>query len=149
MGRYKVDQTTGELTLLNPSINDIPIYQGVSGSTMSVAGLVPQAQAGDEKKALLGNGTWGDVIPDDMTGATSTTDGAHGLVPAPQAGDQDKFLRGDGTWAEAGNVTKQIEELQWMNTHNRYYAMVADDDGTVIADDDGTVILGDWKYQIV
>ena len=61
MGRYKVDPITGELTLMNPSMSDIPIYQGVSGSTASVSGLVPQAQAGDEEKALLGNGTWGTV----------------------------------------------------------------------------------------
>ena len=61
MGRYKVDPITGELTLMNPSMSDIPIYQGVSGSTASVSGLVPQAQAGDEEKALLGNGTWGAV----------------------------------------------------------------------------------------
>lgn len=61
MGRYRVNQTTGELTLLNPSMDDIPIFQGVSGSIVSVSGLVPQAQAGDEDKALLGNGTWGTI----------------------------------------------------------------------------------------
>lgn len=73
-------------------------YIGATASTAAVHGLVPAAQAGDQDKALLGNGTWGDVIPDDMTGATSTTDGAHGLVPAPQAGDEDKVLSGDGTF---------------------------------------------------
>lgn len=96
MGRYKVDQTTGELTLLNPSINDIPIYQGVSGSTMSVAGLVPQAQAGDEKKALLGNGTWGTVgggeANDNFRG---TWEQWNALTPAEQAQYNTRDIIGD------------------------------------------------------
>lgn len=51
--------------------------------------------------------------------------------------------------AATNEVNALAKELQWMNTHNRYYAAIADDDGTLIVDDDDTVILGDWKYQIV
>lgn len=95
MGRYKVDQTTGELTLLNPSINDIPIYQGVSGSTMSVAGLVPQAQAGDENKALLGNGTWGTVGGDANDNFRGTWEQWNALTPAEQAQYNTRDIIGD------------------------------------------------------
>ena len=161
MGRYKVDQTTGELTLLNPSINDIPIYQGVSGSIMSVAGLVPQAQAGDERKVLLGNGTWGTVggggVVDDelsttsenpvqnkiITGAVNTIDAALGDLT-----DLDTTAK-NSIVAAINEVNALAKELQWMNTHNRYYAAIADDDGTLIVDDDDTAVLGDWKYPIV
>ena len=51
--------------------------------------------------------------------------------------------------AAINEVNALAKELQWMNTHNRYYAAIADDDGTLIVDDDDTIILGDWKYQIV
>ena len=46
-------------------------------------------------------------------------------------------------------VNRLIHDVMWMINNNKYYAEVADDDGTLIADDDGTVVLGDWKYPIV
>ena len=58
----------------------------------------------NQSKILLGqNGEFNpvnasEVLPSDMTGASSSAAGTHGLVPAPAAGDEDKFLKGDGTW---------------------------------------------------
>ena len=46
-------------------------------------------------------------------------------------------------------VNRLIHDVMWMINNNKYYAEVADDDGTLIADDDGTAVLGDWKYPIV
>lgn len=72
---------------------------GATPSTAGTAGLVPAPAAGDQGKALFGDGTWKQVAdPADFTGATSSTAGAHGLVPAPAAGDQAKALFGDGSW---------------------------------------------------
>ena len=51
--------------------------------------------------------------------------------------------------AAINEVNRLIHDVMWMINHNKYYASVADDDGTLIADDDGTVVLGDWKYPIV
>lgn len=36
----------------------LPVFQGVSGSEVSIAGIVPPAQAGDERSCLMGDGTW-------------------------------------------------------------------------------------------
>lgn len=137
-------------------------YIGATASTAAVHGLVPAAQAGDQDKFLRANGTWDYAGNDSLvafveTTSTSARNYAVGdqfvlnrkLYTATNTIEVGDTLTPGTNCEESDNVTKQIEELQWMNTHNRYYAMVADDDGTVIADDDGTVILGDWKYQIV
>lgn len=86
------------------AIFDVPVSSQMTGSTSTTAGtsgLVPAPAAGDQGKALFGDGTWKNVAdPSDMSGATSSTVGTHGLVPAPSAGDQNKVLFGDGTWKE-------------------------------------------------
>lgn len=46
-----------------------------------------------------------EMLPDVMTGATSSVAGTSGLVPASAAGDQNKFLRADGTWVVPTNTT--------------------------------------------
>ena len=79
-------------------------FTGATASTNGVKGLVPAPQAGDQSKALFGDGSWKQVAdPADFSGATDSTAGAHGLVPAPAAGDQNKYLKGDGSWGNVPN----------------------------------------------
>lgn len=159
MGVYQYQALSGSLVPIAGSATDM---QGASASTAGTHGLVPQPQAGDQDKYLRANGTWDYAGNDSLvafveTTSTSARNYAVGdqfvlnrkLYTATNTIEVGDTLTPGTNCEESDNVTKQIEELQWMNTHNRYYAMVADDDGTVIADDDGTVILGDWKYQIV
>ena len=84
--------------VISPTKKTISTMAGASSSAAGSAGLVPAPSAGDEAKALLGNGTWGTVSTSDMVGATSSAAGTHGLVPAPSAGDQERVLTGGGTW---------------------------------------------------
>ena len=72
-------------------------FSGATENTNGAKGLVPQPVAGDQKRVLFGNATWGDIPV--MTGATDVAPGTSGAVPQPQAGDETKFLRGDGTYA--------------------------------------------------
>ena len=50
MSRYKVDKTTGELSLISSDIQDIPVFNG------SVAGIVPLPAAADTGKFLKSDG---------------------------------------------------------------------------------------------
>ena len=94
--------------VISPTKKTISTMAGASSSTAGSAGLVPAPAAGDEAKALLGNGTWGTVSTSDMVGATSSAAGTHGLVPAPAAGDQTKVLTGAGTWVTTKNVQAAV-----------------------------------------
>lgn len=79
-------------------------FTGATASTPGVHGYVPAPAAGDQGKALYGDGTWKNIpAPTDMTGATASEAGTHGLVPAPAAGDQGKALFGDGTWKQVAD----------------------------------------------
>lgn len=81
-------------------ISSVNIMSGATSSKGGTAGLVPAPKAGDQNKALFGNGQYQEVIvkTDIMVGATSSNAGIVGLVPVPAAGKQTSFLRGDGTW---------------------------------------------------
>lgn len=46
----------------------------------------------------------GEVLSEDMTGATASKAGKAGMVPAPAAGANTKFLRGDGSWANLSDT---------------------------------------------
>ncbi len=65
MGVLKASGTWGRVDyseIINPPV--IPTYSdftGATSSTAGAAGLVPAPSAGDEGKALLGDGTWGDA----------------------------------------------------------------------------------------
>lgn len=75
---------------------------GATGSKAGKRGFAPAPKAGDQNKALFGNGQYQEVIvkTDIMVGATSSTAGKAGLVPIPAAGDQEKALFGDGTYKD-------------------------------------------------
>lgn len=75
---------------------------GATGSKAGKRGFVPAPKAGDQNKALFGNGQYQEVIvkTDIMVGATSSMAGKAGLVPTPAAGDQEKALFGDGTYKD-------------------------------------------------
>lgn len=82
---------------------DETAHYDMTGATSSKAGkrgFAPAPKAGDQNKALFGNGQYQEVIvkTDIMVGATSSKGGTAGLVPVPAAGKQTSFLRGDGTW---------------------------------------------------
>lgn len=82
---------------------DETAHYDMTGATSSKAGkrgFAPAPKAGDQNKALFGNGQYQEVIvkTDIMVGATSSKGGTAGLVPAPDAGKHTSFLRGDGTW---------------------------------------------------
>lgn len=80
------------------------VMTGATAQAAGTAGLTPAPSAGDQAKALFGDGTWKEVAaPADMRGATAQQGGAHGLVPAPAAGDQAKALFGDGTWKQVAD----------------------------------------------
>lgn len=62
----------------------------------------------------------------------------------------------------AGNLQNQITEvddqitevddrltlLQYMTTHNDYFAPLLDDDGNTVVDDNGNAVMVDWQYVI-
>ncbi len=75
---------------------------GATGSKAGKRGFAPAPKAGDQNKALFGNGQYQEVIvkTDIMVGATSSMAGKAGLVPTPAAGDQEKALFGDGTYKD-------------------------------------------------
>ena len=74
-------------------------FTGATASTAGVHGYVPAPAAGDQGKALFGDGTWKQVAdPADFVGATASSAGSHGLVPAPAVSQREMFLCGDGTW---------------------------------------------------
>lgn len=82
---------------------DETAHYDMTGATSSKAGkrgFAPAPKAGDQNKALFGNGQYQEVIvkTDIMVGATSSNAGVAGLVPAPDAGKHTSFLQGDGTW---------------------------------------------------
>ena len=98
------------------AVANVKTMVGATDTKDGEGGLVPAPEAGDENKALMGDGTWRKVHVDPMTGATDSNDGKSGLVPAPEAGSQDKFLRGDGSWVEivqgnsgSGNASSSID----------------------------------------
>lgn len=62
--------TTGKVLTKKSGTNydadweDLPVFQGVSGSIASIGGMLPPSQPGDEDKVFYGDGTWkyaGDV----------------------------------------------------------------------------------------
>lgn len=75
---------------------------GATGSKAGKRGFVPAPKAGDQNKALFGNGQYQEVIvkTDIMVGATSSMAGKAGLVPTPAAGTQNKALFGDGQYKD-------------------------------------------------
>lgn len=91
-------------------VNDMT---GATATAPGTHGLVPAPAAGDQNKALLGDGTWGDVSVADMVGASASADGAHGLVPAPLMGDEGKFLAGDGTWKASASSVQKVTQAQY------------------------------------
>ena len=46
------------------SWSNLPVFQGVNGSILSVSGMVPAAPEGGENKAFFGDGNWHDVETD-------------------------------------------------------------------------------------
>lgn len=75
---------------------------GATSSNAGKRGFAPAPKAGDQNKALFGNGQYQEVIvkTDIMVGATSSTAGKAGLVPVPAAGTQNKALFGDGQYKD-------------------------------------------------
>ena len=84
----------------NPQIIPQPeVMTGATSLADGAAGIVPKPLAGDNDKALFGDGTFKAIdTVSVMTGATASSDGASGLVPQPLQGDQGKALYGDGTF---------------------------------------------------
>lgn len=125
------------------AVNDkIPtLMVGATSSDAGTQGLVPAPSAGDQGKALFGDGTWKQVAdPSDMTGATSSTNGTHGLVPAPSAGDQNKALFGDGTWKQVADPNDMTGASSSSDgTHGLVPAPQAGDQGKALFGD------GTWK----
>ena len=62
------------------------------------------------------------ILPNTMTGATSSAAGTAGLVPAPGTGDVDKFLAGDGTYKSGGlpMVVLSYGSSTWTDFINAY-----------------------------
>ena len=54
----QIDQNTGVISATNTTYSD---FTGATSSVAGAHGLVPAPAAGDEGKALLGDGTWGDA----------------------------------------------------------------------------------------
>ncbi len=83
---------------------------GATGSKAGKRGFAPAPKAGDQNKALFGNGQYQEVIvkTDIMVGATSSMGGKAGLVPTPAAGDQEKALFGDGTYKDIASTVNEI-----------------------------------------
>ena len=74
---------------------------GATAILPGAKGLVPAPAAGDQDKALFGDGSWKTVAVANMTGATNSLPGTAGLVPAPPAGSVNLPLCGDGTFKSA------------------------------------------------
>lgn len=77
-------------------------FTGATAEAAGKRGFVPAPKAGDQNKALFGNGQYQEVIikTDIMAGATSSNAGIAGLVPAPAAGTHNKALFGDGQYKD-------------------------------------------------
>lgn len=98
---------------LAKGFNVLP-FEGATESADGTGGTVPTPHAGDQDKALFGDGSWRDIPnPETMEGATASTDGAEGLVPQALAGDQDKVLQGNGTWGKKLQIDVVIQNNQY------------------------------------
>lgn len=85
----------------NRTVIAVKQMTGAGSGSAGSSGTVPAPSAGDDTKALYGDGTWKSVpSPVTMTGATAGAAGTAGYVPAPAAGYQNKVLKGDGTWGD-------------------------------------------------
>ena len=90
----------------NPGVVPLQEMQGATSESAGVAGIVPQPLAGDNEKALFGDGTYKAIdTVSVMQGATASADGESGLVPKPVAGDNEKVLYGDGTFKSIPQIT--------------------------------------------
>ena len=104
-----VEETTEEVLEYieeNPEIVPLQPMQGATSESDGVAGIVPKPLAGDNNKALFGDGTYKTIDSVSvMQGATALADGESGLVPKPVAGDNEKVLYGDGTFKTIPQIT--------------------------------------------
>ena len=93
-----------------PEIDDMT---GATSTENGVHGLVPAPQAGDEKKALLGNGTWGSVIDVDAVMSDTSVNPVQNKVIKKYV--DDKQVNIDGitlTLDETRNVIKLADTLK-------------------------------------
>ena len=103
----KGDETSKEFVIPDKDTT-YDVMTAPTSTQAGTSGLVPAPGAGDAKKFLMGDGSWG--LPSvngvaQFVGATAESDGENGVVPAPLTGQQDMFLKGDGTWGTPENTT--------------------------------------------
>ena len=104
----------------NGQWNNLPEFQGVSGSIVSISGMLPEAPSGAEGQVFYGRGQWGDLPT--FRGISGSIQSISGMLPAAESGDENRAFFGDGNFKDVP-TSDMIANIESSTTSSHAYTI--------------------------